>query len=170
MSFLLEDQGIGDGAVGRAVGRAVCRAVGRADLFMLDRSGLADELLFGPAPFRVAPSANIAAGGEATTAYGLTAPAGKDGTDFFAGQRRDDVNALTFTPTADGWTKVTLKVAPNAEAVSNGQVYKFRLVRLDGTPLDTYSVTPQWTIGTPPTPSLLVPQGTFARAPALRRM
>lgn len=142
MSFLLEDnQGI-----------AVGRAVGRAELFLFDPSGLADELLFGPAPFRVALSANIAADGEATTSYGLTAPAGKTGSDFFAGQRRDDANALTFTPVADDWTKVTLKIQPNAEAVSDGQAYKFRLVRLDGTPLDTYTVTPTWTIGTPPAP------------------
>ena len=118
---------------------------------------------------RIALSPNIAAGGEATTAR-LTAPAGKTSGDFTTGRRWDDENGLdALTIAADDWTTIAWSLEANAAGVSNGHVYEFRVVA-DGAPLDNYSVTPQWTIGTPPTPSLLVPQGTFARAPALRRM
>lgn len=111
-------------------------------------------------PFEIVPSANIAGGGEATTSYGLTAPSSKTAGDFTTGQRRDDANSLTFTPSgADKWTKVAIAIQPNAAVVSNGQVYKFRLVRADGTPLDTYSVMPTWTIDTLAAPALVLSGG-----------
>lgn len=102
--------------------------------------------------FEIVPSANIAAGGEATTAYGLTAPSGKTSGDFFTGRRWDDENGTdSLTITADGWTKLAWALQANSAAVLDTEVYEFRVVA-DGVALDTYTVTPTWTIGTPPPP------------------
>lgn len=121
-------------------------------------------------PFEIVASANITAGGEATTAYGLTAPSGKSGAEFFTGRRWDDENAVdTLTLTADGWTKVAWALQANAAAVVDAEQYEFRVVKAFGVSLDTYSVTPQWTIGTPAAPSLPPVQGLLSRLPALRR-
>lgn len=120
-------------------------------------------------PFLIVASANIVAGGEATTTYGLTAPAGKTGSEFTAGRRWDDENGSdSLTIAADFWTKVAWAIQANSLGVGNGEQYEFRVVA-DGVALDTYTVTPQWTIGALPTPSLVPVQGTFARSPALRR-
>lgn len=118
-------------------------------------------------PIRIVASANIAAGGEATTAR-LTAPAGKTSGDFTTGRRWDDENGQdSLTIAVDDWTTVAWAIEANASAVANAEVYEFRVVA-DGAALDTYTVTPQWTIGTPAAPSLVPVQGLLARMPVLR--
>lgn len=97
---------------------------------------------------KIALSANISSGGEDTTSYGMTAPAGKDGTSFFTGRRWDNENGSdSLSVTADGWTKLEWSIVANPLVAQNGEQYEFRVVA-DGVALDTYSVTPQWTIGT----------------------
>jgi hypothetical protein len=99
--------------------------------------------------FKVVLSANIAAGGEDTTTYGMTAPAGKTGANFTTGRRWDNENGLdALTIAADFWTKVGWAVAPVSGVVVDTEQYEFR-VAADGVALDTYTVTPKWTIGTP---------------------
>jgi hypothetical protein len=99
--------------------------------------------------FRVVLSANIAAGGEDTTTYGMTAPAGKSGTDFTTGRRWDNENGSdALTIAVDDWTKVAWSIAPVTGVVVDTEQYEFRVVA-NGVALDTYTVTPKWTIGTP---------------------
>lgn len=97
---------------------------------------------------KIALSPNIASGGEATTDYGMTAPAGKSGAEFFTGRRWDDENGVdSLTPSADGWTKIAWAIIADPLVVQNGEQYEFRIIA-NGAPLNTYNVTPQWTIGT----------------------
>lgn len=93
----------------------------------------------------VAPSANITAGGEATTAR-LTAPSGKTTADFVTGRRWDNENGTdTIDITTDDYTEVEWCLQAQSPA-ANAEVYQFR-VYAGSSPLDTYTVTPQWTIG-----------------------
>lgn len=94
----------------------------------------------------IAPSSNITAGGEATTAR-LTAPSGKTTSNFTTGRRWDDENGADSVDIASGnysefeWCLQAQSPAANAE------VYQFR-VYAGTSALDTYTLTPQWTIGT----------------------
>jgi hypothetical protein len=98
----------------------------------------------------IAPSSNITAGGEATTAR-LTPPSGKTTSDFVAGRRWDDENgADSLDITADDYTEVGWCLQSQSPA-TNGDYWDFR-VYAGASPLDTYSVTPRWTIGTPAAP------------------
>lgn len=107
--------------------------------------------------FSVVLSPNIAAGGEATTMYGMVAPSGKSGSEFTTGRRWDDENGLdSLTIAADFWTKIGWAIQANSAAVTNGQQYEFRVVA-DGVPLDTYSFTPRLTIGSAATPKSAPP-------------
>jgi hypothetical protein len=93
-------------------------------------------------------SANIAAGGEATTAR-LTAPSGKTTSDFVTGRRWDDENSATgdaIDITVDDYTEVEWLVALSSAPV-NGDYYDFR-VYAGSAALDTYTQTPRWTVGT----------------------
>ena len=100
--------------------------------------------IFNSLRFSLSASANIAASGEDTT-FQLTAPATKSTGDFGAGRIQDDENPSdTITLTADQYTEVEFSIEANADAVDGG-IYDFRIT-LDGVPLDTYTVTPQWTI------------------------
>jgi hypothetical protein len=129
-----------------------------------------DAFQAGPNPpaFRIVLSSNIASGGEATTAR-LTAPSGKTSGDFTTGRRWDDENGTdSLTIAVDDWTTIAWSIEPNGAAVANAEVYEFRIVA-DGVALDTYTVTPQWTIGTPAAPSLPMPQSLLQRIPALLR-
>jgi hypothetical protein len=91
-------------------------------------------------------SGNIAASGEVTTAQ-LAAPAGKTTGDFGGGRIQDDENPADTVDLAlndyGEWEWCLLAQSPAV----NGEVYQFRATR-NGTALDTYAVTPQWTIGT----------------------
>lgn len=109
----------------------------------------------------VSPSANIAAGGEATTAR-LTAPSGKSGTDFVAGRRWDDENGADSIDIAvDDYTEVEWCLQAQSPA-ANGDFFDFR-VYAGAAALATYGVTPRWTIGTPVTPSLPNPRRVVNR-------
>lgn len=97
----------------------------------------------------VTASANIAAGAATATTAQLTAPSGKtSGADFQAGKISDDTNALSIPPIDLAAGKYTeLEWALTTAGLVNGDVVEFRVTAF-GVPLDTYSVTPQWTIGT----------------------
>jgi hypothetical protein len=114
------------------------------------------------AAFKIVLSSNIAPGGEDTTTYGMTAPAGKSGADFTTGRRWDNENGVdALTIAVDDWTKVGWSIAPTTGVVVDTEQYEFRVVA-DGVALDTYSVTPKWTIGAAagdpePPPLLMAP-------------
>jgi hypothetical protein len=102
----------------------------------------------------VAPSANITAGGEATTAQ-LAAPSGKTTSDFTAGRTWDDENgsdAITFGA-ADLYTEVEWAISTSAAASGT---YDLRVTNA-GTVLDAYLASASFTIGTPPPPSDFMP-------------
>jgi hypothetical protein len=94
-------------------------------------------------------SANISSGGATATTAQLTAPSGKSsGTDFQAGEISDDTNALPALDLAsDKYTELEWCITAVSGVAANGDVYQFR-VTINGTAIDTYTVTPQWTIGT----------------------
>lgn len=117
-----------------------------------------------PAELYIATSANITAGGEATTAR-LTAPSGKTTSDFVTGRRWDDENGSdSIDITADDYTEVEWSLNTQSPA-QNGDYWDFR-VYAGSTALTSYGVTPRLTLGAQ---SLLLPQSLFARVPALRR-
>ena len=108
----------------------------------------------------VAASANIAAGGEATTAR-LTPPSGKTTSDFVTGRRWDDENgADAIDITVDDYTEVEWSINTQAPA-ANGDYFDFR-VYAGASALTSYTVTPRLTLGAPaPTIS-----GTSSATPA----
>lgn len=99
-------------------------------------------------PIQLALSSNIAAGGEATTAQ-LTAPSGKSTSDFVAGRMWDDENGTdSLDITVDDYTEVEWCIkALAAGGAANSQQYNLRVTKA-GVALDTYTVSPVWTIGT----------------------
>lgn len=91
----------------------------------------------------MATSANITASGEATTAL-LSVPGGKS---FTAGRMQDDENPADAVDIAvDRYTELEWSLQAQSTA-TNGNIYTFRVTKA-GTAWDTYTVTPQWTIGT----------------------
>lgn len=86
--------------------------------------------------------------GAATTAQ-LTAPAGKtSGADFQAGIISESSNPLTTLDLASGkYTELEWCFQATTYSESAAQ-YEFR-VTYNGVALDTYTVTPKWTVGTP---------------------
>lgn len=102
----------------------------------------------------IAPSSNVTAGGEATTAQ-LTAPSGKTTSDVTAGRMWDDENgsdAITFGA-ADLYTEVEWPISTSAAASGT---YDLRVTNA-GTVLDAYLASASFTIGTPPPPSDFLP-------------
>ena len=96
-------------------------------------------------PVYVSASSNITAGGEATTAQ-LTAPSGKATSDFDTGRMWDNENGSdSIDITTDNYTELEWCLQAQSPA-ANGDIYQFR-VYSGSTPLTTYSVTPEWTIG-----------------------
>lgn len=94
----------------------------------------------------ISPSANITAGGEATT-FQLAAPSGKATSDFVTGRRWDDENGTdTIDLTTDDYTEVEWSVGLSATPITT-DYYDFRVYQ-GALALDTYSVTPRWTVGT----------------------
>ena len=92
----------------------------------------------------VSASANIAAGGEATTAR-LTAPSGKTTSDFTTGRRWDDENGTdSIDIGAEKYTEVEWRLTTPSPAATS-DYFDFR-VYAGSSPLDTYAVTPRWTI------------------------
>lgn len=94
-------------------------------------------------------SANIASGGEDTTAR-LTPPSGKTTGNFTTGRRWDNENGSdSIDIEADEYTELEWKVALSATP-SDADYFEFR-VYSGSNALDTYSVTPKWTVGAAPT-------------------
>lgn len=93
----------------------------------------------------VSTSANVTAGGENTTAR-LTAPAGKTTSDFDTGRRWDDENGSdSLDITADDYTEFEWVLTTQSPATTD-DYFEFRVYNGD-LALDTYTVTPKWTIG-----------------------
>lgn len=93
----------------------------------------------------ITTSANITAGGEATTAR-LTAPSGKTTSDFVTGRRWDDENGTdTIDLTSNDYTEVEWLVALSSAPVDT-DYFEFR-VYAGGAALTTYTLTPKWTVG-----------------------
>lgn len=93
----------------------------------------------------LAPSANIAGSAATSTTEQLSGGTGA----FTAGRISDDTNPLpSINLDDDGFTEVEWCVTAPASGVDDTDVLEFRAVR-GGSPLDTYTVVPEWTIGTP---------------------
>ena len=101
-------------------------------------------------PIILVDSGNIAAGGSTSTTAQLTAPDGKSsGSDFQAGKISDDTNPMPAVDLGSGkYTELEWCLIAT-DAAQEDDIYEFR-VTVNGTALDTYSVTPQWTIIVPP--------------------
>lgn len=92
----------------------------------------------------VSASSNVASGGEATTAR-LTAPSGKTTSNFTTGRRWDDENGSDSIDIAeDCYTELEWVLTTQSPATTD-DYFDFRVYNGD-TPLDTYTVTPKWTI------------------------
>lgn len=120
----------------------------------LSEEAVANVIAIPPYPERIllAASSNITASGDNTTAL-LTAPSGKTTGDFVTGRMQDDENpADAIDITTDNYTELEWSIAATSFA-SSTQVYQFRTT-VAGTALDTYTVTPQMTIGDPPAASV----------------
>ena len=106
----------------------------------------------------LAASTYITASGENTTAQ-LTYPSGKSGL-FTAGRIQDDENPADTVDIASGYyTEMEWCIKATAEAV-NAEVYEFRVTKA-GVVLNTYTVTPQWTIGAGGAYTLNLEPGTY---------
>ncbi len=104
------------------------------------------------APITLSASTHITASGDNTTAL-LTPPAGKTTGDFLTGRMQDDENpADTINLSSSQYTELEWNIIATSTAV-NDEIYQFR-VTVGGVPITTYSVTPQWTIGTAGTADL----------------
>lgn len=92
----------------------------------------------------IAVSANIAAGGEDTTAR-LTAPSGKSTSDFVTGRRWDNENGTdSLDLTTDDYSEVEWCIKLQSPAVGS-DYYDLRVYNND-TALDTYTTTPRVTV------------------------
>lgn len=102
------------------------------------------------AAFELALSSNFT-DSDATTAQ-LTAPSGKtSGADFQAGEMCETSNPAPAINLGSGkYTEVEWCIQATTDA-ENAAQYEFRVTK-DGVALDTISVTPKWTVGTPPEP------------------
>lgn len=107
----------------------------------------APEEIEGPHKIVLSASANIAAGAATATTAQLTAPAGKNsGVDFQAGSISDDTNPLpSINLGSDAYTELEWCMKAVAGLVADGDVCQFKIMTGTG-PLDTITVTPQWTI------------------------
>jgi hypothetical protein len=92
----------------------------------------------------VSTSSNVTAGGEATTAR-LTAPSGKTTGDFTTGRRWDDENGDDSIDIAsDEYTELEWVIT--TQDLETDDYIEFRVYDGDDA-LDTYTLTPKWTIG-----------------------
>lgn len=94
-------------------------------------------------PIQLKATANISDTGAVTTAQ-LSIPGGKS---FTAGQINDLLNpAASVDIAANNYSEFEWDLIATTTA-SNGDIYTFRITK-NGTAIDNYTVTPQWTIGT----------------------
>ncbi len=101
-----------------------------------------------PAPaMQLSASANIASSAATATTAQLTAPSGKTTSNLTSGLISDDTNPLPAVDIASGnYTELEWCVQAVTGIAANTNVYQFR-VTSNGTPIDTYTDTPQMTIG-----------------------
>lgn len=93
----------------------------------------------------ISTSANVTAGGEATTAR-LTAPSGKTTSDFVTGRRWDNENGSdSIDITTDDYTELEWVLTTQSPATTD-DYFEFRVYNADAA-LSSYTVTPKWTIG-----------------------
>ena len=115
--------------------------------------------------FSLAASSNFTNG--AATTVQLTPPTGKTISDFQAGSINESSNpAAALDLTTGKYTEIEWCFQATSDTVNNEQ-YEFR-VTSNGTALNSYSVTPRWTIGTaaapPDTTAPTVPTNLVATA------
>lgn len=97
-----------------------------------------------PAHIKLSLSTQFA-DGDNTTAQ-LTAPSGKTTADFLAGEMSESSNPVAAIDLGvDEYTEVEWNLQATTYA-TDAATYDFRVTD-NGTALDTYTVTPQWTIG-----------------------
>ncbi len=95
--------------------------------------------------FQMSDSAYISDSGEDTT-YQLTPPGGKSASDFQAGKIRDNANPVDLIDLGlDKYTEIEFCMQAK-DAAEQDSIYEFRITK-SGIVLDTYTLTPQWTIG-----------------------
>jgi hypothetical protein len=112
------------------------------------------------APIQLVASSNISSSGENTTAQ-LTAPSGKSTSDFVTGRMQDDENpADSINITSNDYTELEWSIKAT-DTAAESEVYQFRVTR-SGTVLNTYTVTPQWTISNTVVSVTLTTDGTVA--------
>jgi len=95
-------------------------------------------------PIVMNPSNNFVDG--AATTPRLTPPSGKTVANFTSGKINETSNPATAIDIgSNGYTEIEwcLKASDNAE---DGATYEFRITN-NGTPIDAYSIYPEWTIG-----------------------
>lgn len=96
-------------------------------------------------PILLGGSSYITAGGSTNTTAQLTAPSGKTTSNFTAGRIQDDTNPSNSVDIANNfYTEMEWSVTAT-DTAAVGDVYQFRITR-NGTPLSSYTVTPQLTI------------------------
>lgn len=92
-------------------------------------------------------SGYIAASAADPTTAQLSVPGGKS---FTAGKISDDTNPVTVDIAENRYTELEFCLIATAAAAVD-DIYTFRMTA-NGVAIDTYTVTPQWTIGTPIAP------------------
>lgn len=107
----------------------------------------------------ISASSNVTAGGESTTAR-LTAPSGKTTSNFTTGRRWDDENGSDSIDIASGYYTELEWVLTTQSPADTDDYYEFRVYNGDSA-LDTYSVTPKWTIGAGAAASTIIRQNIF---------
>jgi hypothetical protein len=107
----------------------------------------------------ISASGNVASGGENTTAR-LSAPSGKTTGNFTTGRRWDDENGSDSIDIAsDYYTELEWVLTTQSPATTD-DYFEFRVYNADAA-IDTYTVTPKWTIGTPASPGTTAPHDVF---------
>ncbi len=111
-----------------------------------------------PPPIVLAPSSNITASGENTTAK-LTAPSGKSTSDFDVGRIQDDENpADTVTISESDYSEFEWSIMATGTATTS-EVYQVRLGQSSSTALSSYDTSASFTIGTYSAPSSIAQEG-----------
>jgi hypothetical protein len=96
--------------------------------------------------FALSDSTYIVAGGGTDTTAQLTPPSGKTTGNFQAGKISDDTNPLASIDPASGvYIEVEFCITAT-DTAEDGGTYQFRITD-NGTPVDTYTLTPTWTVG-----------------------
>lgn len=105
--------------------------------------------------FELSLSSNFTDGTN-TTAQ-LTAPSGKTSADFQAGEMCETSNPAPAINLASGkYTEVEWCIQATTYAEDAAQ-YEFRITYFNSNSLNSYLITPKWTIGTPPQPPPVLP-------------